>query len=428
MRTQGEGQPGNAQGPELFVLDSVDGLSSIEELSMMLAMSENEVMQIVERLHELQLVRWEVPEPATAHELRNAARTQEDLHDRQASAFENDDSENDDNEDSGVHTFRFVTAPAVQADAADKKRQQQQTVEQRAVPTKMSRPTAPPPLPREQQTRPAKRRDVVKTPRQHLDTSWWRSTGRTEEPDEKLTQREISNSGLRFAPPAPEKSGSHTMALSPTPDKPTAQHGTITDRVTPITTSPEAQTKTSKDSPTTAPPPRVKSRRSAVDDRTPTIDPTSVVDELAHTRTGGMPLLPDIEFEDDWEEPTTPISELPPWKDEPILPAIEAGYAPWSKAEAQQISYYIRLIEHGTYYDIFGVEQGASLQIIRAAADRIAADLDFDALRARSAPEGHALVLKIQNGLQRAFDILETPESRAQYDAALEALAAFKLS
>src|SRR5699024_4340252 len=123
-----------------------------------------------------------------------------------------------------------------------------------------------------------------------------------------------------------------------------------------------------------------------------------------------------------------PIDSERPWKDEPVLPAIAAERTRWSKAEAQEISFYMRLIEHGTYYDIFGVEQGATLQEIRVAADRIAKRLDFDALRTRGATEGRAILLKVQNGLQRAFDVLENPESRAQYDAALDALAAFKLS
>lgn len=429
MRTQGEGQPGKAQGPELFVLDSVDGLSSIEELSMMLAMSENEVMQIVARLHELQLVRWESPpvehDPADeVHASEDKSASASELPpDRHASAFENDPTE-----ESGVHTFRFVTAPAVQADASDKKRQQQPTVEQRAVPPKIVRPSAPPPLPSETQEPPPTRRDVIKTPRQHLDTSWWRSTGRTEEPDEKLTSREISNSGLRFAPPAPEKVSNPTMALSPAADKLTAQHDVVTDRVEPITASIETQPEDDNDAAANVEQKRIKSGRRSADERQAKLDAESVVDELAHTRGSGAPLLPDIEFEDDWDEETTPIDSERPWKDEPVLPAIAAERTRWSKAEAQEISFYMRLIEHGTYYDIFGVEQGATLQEIRVAADRIAKRLDFDALRTRGATEGRAILLKVQNGLQRAFDVLENPESRAQYDAALDALAAFKLS
>src|SRR5690625_7410482 len=66
MRTQGEGHPEKAQGPELYVLDSVDGVSSIEELSMMLAMSEDDVINILARLKDLQLVQWD--EPAATHE------------------------------------------------------------------------------------------------------------------------------------------------------------------------------------------------------------------------------------------------------------------------------------------------------------------------------------------------------------------------
>lgn|GEM_PF-4572546 len=403
MRTQGEGHPEKAQGPELYVLDSVDGVSSIEELSMMLAMSEDDVINILARLKDLQLVQWD--EPAATHE----DETEEGVGPKDAGPDaaptpmlvpDISATERRDVDDGTIETFRFVTAPAVQAATKDTQRQQQPTVEQRAIPSKITRPSAPPPLPREV-TPAAERRDVIKTPRQHLDTSWWRSAGRTQEPDEKLTSREISNSGLRFAPPAPEKPAPPQSAA----EKPTAQHEIITDRVEPISGSIETHQEDE-------------------------LQPHNIVDEVAHTRGSGAPLLPDIEFEGDWgdEDATSPIDARVPWADEPVPDTFNNLRGQWTDDETRQMAYYARLIEHGTYYDIFDVREDASVDKIRASADEIAARMDFAGLRGRGTSEGRAVLQKVQNGLQRALDVLENADSRAQYDAALAALAAFKLS
>lgn len=422
-RTQGEGHPDKAQGPELFVLDSVDGFSSIEELAMMLAMGENDVMAIVARLHELQLVHWDDviedgTEEGVAPSMERSYEPPGESLVREASAFEGGEME-----DGTAETFRFVTAPAVTGDVQDSKRQQQTTVEHRSVESKIERPSAPPPLPRGGASTPP-RRDVIKTPRQHLDTSWWRSAGRTHEPDEKLTSREISNSGLRFAPPTPENPAPPEHGLG---EKATAQHEVITDRVEPISGSMETQQDAS-DVQSTDTVPHV--RKSAVDERTTSQSPESIVDEVAHTRGGGAPLLPDIEFDDDWghDDITSPIDTKVPWADEPVPESLERVRGQWTNDEIQQVAYYARLIEHGTYYDIFDVRSDAAVDEIRAAADDIAARMDFARLRGRGTPEGRATLQKVQNGLQRAFDVLEKADARAQYDAALAALAAFKLS
>lgn len=414
-RTQGEGHPDKAQGPELFVLDSVDGFSSIEELAMMLAMGENDVMAIVARLHELQLVHWDDvivdgTEEGVAPSTERSYEPPGESLVRDAFAFEGGEME-----DGAAETFRFVTASAVTGDVQDSQRQQQTTVEHRSVETKIERPSAPPPLPRGGASTPP-RRDVIKTPRQHLDTSWWRSAGRTQEPDEKLTSREISNSGLRFAPP--ERGAG---------EKATAQHEVVTDRVEPISGSMETQQDASDVQSTNTIP---HLRRSAVDERTTSQSLESIVDEVAHTRGGGAPLLPDIEFEEDWghDDITSPIDVQIPWADEAISAEFERLRGDWTEDETKQIAYYTRLIEHGTYYAIFGVRDAATMDEIRSAADEIAARLDFDALRRRGTSEGRAALQKVQNGLQRALDVLENPDSRAQYDAALAALAAFKLS
>lgn len=378
VRTQGEAQANQAQGPELFVLDSVDGLSSIAELAMMLAMSEEDVLQIIGRLASKNLVQWD----AADAEPDSAA------------------------DDEPVQTFRFVmtddeidTTDAPQASAEKRelpppptpRRSLQKTVEQSAVDASVSRrPSSPPPLPPDAADEPASQRNVVKTPRHHLDTSWWRSTGRTEEPDEKLTSREISNSGLRFAP--------STSKVPPAPTRPpeakeTAQHDVITDRVEPITA-------------------------------TETSD--KVIDEVAHTRGGESPLLPDLEYDEDWD-PAEGAAPTHPWDKEPIAESLKGEERAWSQDALRCVSYYLRLIEHGTYYDIFAVPNDASTQEIETSARRAQQQLQLDILNAKASAEGRHALQKVQSGMARALDVLKNDESRAQYDAALEALAAFKL-
>lgn len=447
IRTEGEGQSDQAQGVDLFVLDSVDGMSSVEELAMMLAMDEGEVLRILRHLSDLKLVRWEASDtsPSAAPEDESPWR------DEDATITEEITIDEPDLDDDVAETFRFITAPATEFppqdaeaahaarnDAASDKHEQADSaqtdkVEHRpeTAQIKAADIERPPPVPT---TFPppkdthASRSEVVKTPRQHLDTSWWQSDGITQEPDELLTSREISHSGLRFAPKMPVEEESAPKVTV------TSRDDIITDRIDPVSggidisdTVEELEETQQLSRPPRVPdtPPQRRTKRPADAGAQP------VVDEVAHTRGGGAPLLPDIEYDDTWNtkgDKATPTPRTQSWSKEPISSELMADSGQWSVDEARCISYFVRLIEHGSYYDIFGVDQDADRETIAEAAQAIEQYIDFYSLDLRGSKVGKELLNKVRNGVKRALDVLQSSDSRAQYDAALEALAAFKLS
>lgn len=428
IRTQGETQTNQAQGPELFVLDSVDGISSIEELAMMLAMSEEEILQIIGRLASKNLVEWEAPQRAISEEDDEPVQTfRFVMTDDEIDAIDAIDAipvdERAEKDTEIVDAVAASDAPKDAASPSDKssrksalpprptRRQLQPTVEHSAVDAAAMRGlSAPPPLPTESAESEAPQRRVVKTPRQHLDTSWWKSTGRTEEPDEKLTHREISNSGLRFAPPIKPSVPPPSTPADTSSSKSTAQHDVITDRVEPITAT--VDTSDAKEAAETS---------SALNEAAPK---DGFIDEVAHTRGADNPLLPDIEYEEGWD----PEGDVFPWADEPIADVVRSEQSVWPEDALRCVSYYLRMIEHGSYYEIFGVEQDASTDAIETAARAAQMHLQIDVLRAKASAEGQHALDRVTSGMDRAFDVLKNTASREQYDAALEALAAFKLS
>lgn len=439
IRTEGQQSANQAQGADLFVLDSVDGISSVEELAMMLAMDEGEVLQILQRLHEQTLIRWEeqAPEPAATP----PDGTEEAVRPPMAEARQDPatyfQSQTTDDEEDATETLPFITAPAAQSAAQPPVRTLSRTSAQPTeIPTE--KPTSPPPVP---PSRPAAqntstpRGEIAKTPRQHLDTSWWKGAKTTQEPDEVLTHREISHSGLRFAPSTLDDASATAQESSEsTEEKPTAQHAVetskhdvITDRVHPVSGSIPVDETADEPEPTQ----QLSRPKISESHDSKTRDTSGYVDEVAHTRTGANPLLPDIEYDDAWttdDEDTTEIQLKDIWQEEPITPELKAESGQWSVDEARCVSYYLRLIENGTYYDIFGVENDATPEAIVAAAQRIERNIDFRRLDLRGSPVGKHAIDKVHHGIERALDVLRNQESRAQYDAALDALAAFKLS
>lgn len=441
IRTEGAGQTSEAQRADLFVLDSVDGMSSVEELAMMLAMDEGEVLKILTHLSDLKLVRWEETEERSAEATESDEGVAQWRHD-DAEIREGITSEVPDFEDDADETFRFITAPATESwpEEVDAEQQaQSQAAQPKVEPpppaqrkaSKIERPPPVPPSLPPPRDPSLPRRDVVKTPRQHLDTSWWKSDGITQEPDEVLTSREISNSGLRFALKSPpiEEPAQVTM---------TSRDDIITDRIDPVSGSIEVDETIGEpdvtqqlarpqivDAPAKTPESTAEKKRRAKAGMKP------VVDEVAHTRRERAPLLPDIEYDDKWsteDEETAVIDRRTAWKEEAMLPSLKADSGQWSVDEARCISYFLRLIEHGSYYDIFGVDKNADRETIAAAAESITRFIDFYSLDLRGSAVGKESLRKVQNGIQRALDVLQSSDSRAQYDAALEALAAFKLS
>lgn len=442
IRTEGEGQPDQAQRVELFVLDSVDGISSVEELAMMLAMDEGEVLRILEHLSALKLVRWE--EAATPPPTPFAApEATVPLRDEDAQITEEITTEEPEFDDYVAETFRFITAPATEFPSQGAEEAQpapEQAVSahadeadspSKAAQIKASDIERPPPVPSTfppPKTTPTSRSEVVKTPRQHLDTSWWQSDGITQEPDELLTAREISHSGLRFAPRTPvEDEPAQKVTV-------TSRDDIITDRVEPVSgridiseNGEELEETQQLSTPASIPDqaPRPKKKHSPSEAAQP------VVDEVAHTRGGGEPLLPDIEYDDAWaaEDGEGAFGHrAQSWSNEPIVPELMAESGQWSVDEARCISYFVRLIEHGSYYDIFGVDQDADRETITEAAQAIEKNIDFYSLDLRGSQVGKQALNTVRNGIKRALDVLQSSDSRAQYDAALEALAAFKLS
>lgn len=435
IRTEGGGQTDQAQRSDLFVLDSVDGMSSVEELAMMLAMDEGEVLRILKNLSELKLVRWEETEARRVEDSEPEEATSQ-WRDEDSVITEEISSHEYEVEEDVAETFRFITAPATESVSQSSKKQPALPPKQdrdSKTARKTSRIGGPPPIPPSlpPPSKPSTtRREVEKTPRQHLDTSWWQSSGITQEPDELLTHREISNSGLRFALKTPPKEQSEQVTL-------TSRDDIVTDRINPVSGSidvdesiadPEAIQQLSRPQISGEP---AKSTSDEGETRSDRADTQPVVDEVAHTRDTEEPLLPDIEYDDKWstkEKAAIPVQRKDSWKDEAITPALRADSGQWSADEARCISYFLRLIEHGSYYDIFGVEENADRETIAAAANSIEGSIDFYSLDLRGSNVGKDSLRRVQNGIQRALDVLQNSESRAQYDAALEALAAFKLS
>lgn len=494
-RREGDSDAYSLTADDRFVLDSVDGMSSVEELAMMLAMTETDVIRSLIRLAASQLVALDVSEEPSAsmreqqltadyevqslldrlQEQEEAASTPSTLQITTPAAILalRDDQSSPPRFD--IHSGeRIVTGDAAAAPTSRPTAPVETTSEPPRPSLPPPRPTMPPPT----ATETPKSRISPETPRKTLDPSWWKGMGSIEEPDEGLTAREISHSGLSGLSHIPASgSGSRELKL---PENPRPRDFDHTDRVDVDASSfteqmirpDEGFESTGKGSSKTPPsglyprqtferPPggfigpgnehgeerdtsevEVIRQAETTTDVQAVVDVTQlpeetvqqsaprVVDELAHTREGQSPLLPEAEPEEGWGDTgavAIPHHDRGLWAEEPIAASLRHEVGRWSEDDARAISYYLRLIQTGTYYEIFGCTQQAELEAIEMSAAALKELLRLGQLAESGTKDGSEAVQNVERGMDRALEVLRRPESRAQYDAALAALAAFKL-
>lgn len=591
-RCEGDSATLSLTADDRFVLDSVDGMSSVEELAMMLAMNEDSIIRSLTKLMGSQLVRIGDPSdaddppaadappaeasatPSTspsapakaappARPLTRARDEDADAHalpgrENQATAdFEVKDllerlaqQEKADSDaaasgaaaEESPGTLQIATPAAIlelrdahsgkprfdlhSGERLDAPRTPSgaPTVPSSTVPgatvpsstlpgaTQNQRPappasSAPPPPASDRLSTPAQRpipppssaapptprRVNVDTPRTNLDQSWWGSAPKLEEPDEGLTSREISHSGLSHLQPV--SSASRELRLpSPhdarlhdaTPGDPDTerrrvdtppsgvyprQHlerppgGFIGTRETAATSASDARETSRVDvlpagrgaeldtaehdaleAQDTAEHEVIAAHDTASHDTASqdaddtaahdTVDEHNsatapfFVDEVAHTRGDGVPLLPDARAEEGWGDVPTPIVDQSgerPWASQSVEPSLADNNGGWTSEDARAVSFYLQQLQSATYYEIFSVATDAATAEIDAAATTTRARLRLPALSAQGDAHGKQAVENVKRGMERALDVLKNPEARTQYDAALAALAAFKL-
>lgn len=560
-RLEGDSDALSLTADDRFVLDSVDGMSSVEELAMMLAMNEESIIRSLTKLTQSRLVRigdeaeGDAPEASQAETTTAPTSTPPPMSARAEGAapdahappgrgnhetadFEVADlldrlkqQEQADTQaaasgsatDDSPGTLRITTPAAILElrDAhrakprfdlqsgeridAPSKPPEAPTVRNDTVPgtTGAQRPVPPPgaapkapasdrlptpkrPIPPPYAAAPTPTGRVnVDTPRTNLDRSWWGSAEKLEEPDEGLTAREISHSGLSNLPS--DRSASRELRL-PSPNDPLLLDDTLGDAKTKrlsVDTPPSgvyprqhlerppggfiaasgttanqgidardtsrvdvlpterADLDTAEldavDERDTAEQKVLAASSSELDDTAQhdTLDEQSsdtapfFVDEVAHTRDdASVPLLPDARTEDGWGDMPTPIVDQSgerPWASQSVEPSLAETNGGWTSEDAKAVSFYLQQIQSGTYYEIFAVANDAAPEAIEAADTATRARLRLSALSAQADTHGKLAVESVKRGLDRALEVLKNPAARAQYDAALEALAAFKL-
>lgn len=237
------------------------------------------------------------------------------------------------------------------------------------------------------------RRTSSATPRRHLDTSWWSGGQTSSEPDEVLTAREVSVSGLLPGVAPPQRTTLTTTEVPIMSELAAAPRPTLSQRPQRLERPPGGFIGASRSKGPAQPPAAVATPDSNVE--APTDD--------------------------------APDSQAPAWADEPIRASLKAGFGGWDEATARRISYHVRIVQTGTYYEVLGVNDDAPIGEILEAARRLRTSLDLGGLAGRATAEGAEALALIDKGVTRAIDVLGSDDSRASYDAALAALAAFRV-
>lgn len=468
-RLDGPGDLQQLSAEDQFLLDNVDGLSSVDDLSMMLGMSADDVCGCLERLANHGFVAIAVSDTGEAS--RGAAGR--DL--ESTASFEVADL---------LAQTRSTTALP-------------QRSRRGATPPPLSRPTLPPVMPKPStvvspsekppssatspaahlsarpavpgpSTRPPSadstrggvpdkvHRASAPTPRRHLDTSWWNGVDSLDEPDEKLTSREISQSGLHGVG---RTLGSASKELRLVGDADARLRGAdATDRVDvddPSFTEPmvnlrgaviaghvEGDSQADKLVPAVpqhavAPPggflrPTTKIQ---IDSDTSPVevleqvapDPvTAQVDALSEEDDGAGSTQRHAVLSASSARPAPKAAnDASRWADESLHALLKGDRGPWTLEQARCVSYFSRLVQNATFYELLGVSNDAdSLAIERAgfAFRRTFAAMDLHRSRIE---EARTLVQAIERGVERAVEVLLDADARARYDAALKALAAF---
>lgn len=494
VRREGDADSDHVGSADRFVLDCVDGISSVEELAMMLAMNEPAVIEALVRLTELQLIapnqsESSVSEGDSTRELQPTAdfaveHLLAQLQEVQPSGADADFHEDD---EGAATTMRF-SSPAEMMEPSPSPPPMPNRVPEHHKRTRVNpqvRPTVPLSLPksgaptvlRPSSAPPAaaasaavpsvRGRTHADTPRKELDSSWFTGLGALNEPDEGLTAREASQSGIRAMVPSQDSRELRMMARSRGHD--------ATDRVDidvdathftePMIRPSEgfeldgAQVSHGSGSYPRqtferppggflggAPPSEVEERDTS---EVPVIRNEDLTTEV---RPVAPSSLPEESVKEEAPMPILDAESLPPrtvkaasstssvreagaishlsgaaWAEEPIAASLRADQGGWSIEEARYMSYYLRLIQSGTYYDIFGVSADADGRAITMAANALRRHLRLDALKLRASDAGLDAMANVKRGMERALDVLQRPDARTQYDAALQALAAFKL-
>lgn len=356
---------------DAFVLDCIDGISTIEELSMFVAMSEEELLNTLLRLSEQGLVRIEsMPDdvydaddvtelPKESSALRRPSTDSQITNPLDTRGYWGGDEEQEQE-----HTFK-MGIPAVASD--------DDTAHERSLPPlppsrgpKSSHGTTHAAgndsggtLIHERDDHGSRAAANRATPRRGLDTSWWR----TKEHEAAVSSTHVtahSNSGLRFP------------------------YGTT--------------------------PPPAPLKKSAYEDKT---GPVAIDQRLVkqHEITGSRDIV----------SPEPSISEI--WGNEPISDSLKDELDAWTDDELRRVSYYIKTVETQNYYQVFDVAQDATTDEIMEAARTLQKTLGLDLIREHSGEAGRMELSNLEISLDRALEVLWEPKARARYDAALRALA-----
>lgn len=306
----------------------------------------------------------------------------------------------------------------------------------------------------------APQRASAPTPRRHLDTSWWNGVDSLEEPDERLTSREISHSGLRGIGRT-LGSSSHELRLS-SPDTARLRESQDTDRVDVVDQSftepmanlrgaviaghAEAESTADLAPPVVhqhdTPPPGGFLRPSS---HAQMAHPTAPVEPVFADDASDVAAVTAVTtqvdpFDDDAggtlrhpiltasmmraaDEP--PVAADSRWADEPLHATLKADRGDWTVVQARCVSYFSRLAQNATFYELLGISNDADRAAIDHAAQEFRRTFAAMDLRREQAPHARELVQAIDRGLDRALEVLLDADARARYNAALDALAAF---
>ena len=487
-RRHDQGDSSDVDANDRFVLDSVDGLSSTEELAFLLGMSFEDVASALLRLAQSSLVEWEaseepVPEgevdtspvpvlappkppptagtPATSTgpstvpvDVLAADGTPSSDYLELAKEIESQNPSYEATRDYSVGDLLHQMSNATTSVAAVTERRTRGVEpisserplpppiparSQDRIPTS-NHPAVHPPGPTGPQSTPpsasnltqARRSVSSATPRRHLDTSWWAGGSRpSPEPDEVLTAREVSVSGLiptgEASPVTADESTDARPTLPQTPQRLERPPGGFL-RARSITREISAEMGADEILQSHGMITAEVAAISADGAEASGHDPNGE-DGAGETLQLVRPLADILEAvgPENWEILPDEIEPPDPWLEEPIRASLKETLGGWDAPRARCISWFVRIVQTGTYYDVLRIERDASVETVIQAARELRRRLDLGTLHQSADTAGLEALAIVDKGIERALDILSNADGRAAYNAALDALAAFKV-